>query len=84
MILFLLLIFQLNTPTIAIAYTVVIRRNSIYFIKFNKLINIIRQACNVENLERKLRIFYKYKLLVIDEVTFNEIFSLETKLFFTD
>ena len=29
---------------IAIAYTVAIRRNSVYFIKFNKLINILRQA----------------------------------------
>ena len=52
---------------IAIAYTVAIRRNSVYFIKFNKLINIL---------------FYKYKLLVIDEVGFNEITPLEAKLFF--
>ena len=33
-------------------------------------------------LERKLRLFYKYKLLVIDEVGFNEISPLEAKLFF--
>ena len=67
---------------IAIAYTVAIRRNSVYFIKFNKLINILRQAYNEGTLERKLRLFYKYKLLVIDEVGFNEITPLEAKLFF--
>ena len=67
---------------IAIAYTVAIRRNSVYFIKFNKLINILRQAHNEGTLERKLRLFYKYKLLVIDEVGFNEISPLEAKLFF--
>ena len=33
-------------------------------------------------LQKKLRLFYKYKLLVIDEVEFNEISPLETKLFF--
>lgn len=67
---------------ISIAYTVAIRRNSVYFIKFNRLINTLRTAYNKGTLERKLKLFYKYKLLVIDEVGFNEITPLESKLFF--
>lgn len=67
---------------IAIAYTVAIRRNSIYFIKFNKLINILKNAYNEGTFERKVKQFFKYKLLIIDEVGFNEISPLEAKLFF--
>ena len=67
---------------ISIAYSVAIRRNSVYFIKFNTLINRLRTAYQEGTLERKLKFFYKYKLLVIDEVGFNEISSLEAKLFF--
>lgn len=67
---------------ISIGYSVAIRRNSVYFIKFNKLINILKTAYNEGTLERKIKLFYKYKLLIIDEVGFNEISSLESKLFF--
>ena len=67
---------------IAIAYTVAIRRNSVYFIKFNKLINILKNAYNEGTFERKVKQFFKYKLLLIDEVGFNEISPLEAKLFF--
>lgn len=67
---------------IAIAYSVAIRRNSVYFIKFNKLINILRTSYNEGTLEKKIKQFYKYKLLIIDEVGFNEISPLESKLFF--
>ena len=67
---------------IAIAYTVAIRRNSVYFIKFNKLINILRNAYNEGTFDRKVKQFFKYKLLIIDEVGFNEITPLESKLFF--
>ena len=61
---------------ISIAYTVAIRRNSVYFIKFNRLINILKTAYNEGTLDRKLKLFFKYKLLVIDEVGFNEITPL--------
>ena len=67
---------------IAIAYSVAIRRNSVYFIKFSKLINTLKSAYNEGTLERKIKQFFKYKLLVIDEVGFNEITPLESKLFF--
>lgn len=67
---------------ISIAYSVAIRRNSVYFIKFNKLINALKTAHNEGTFERKVKQFYKYKLLVIDEVGFNEITPLESKLFF--
>ena len=40
---------------IAIAYTVAIRRNSVYFIKFNKLINILKNAYNEGTFERKAK-----------------------------
>lgn len=68
--------------SITIAYTVAIRRNSVYFIKFNKLINILKNAYNEGTFERKVKQFFKYKLLIIDEVGFNEISPLEAKLFF--
>lgn len=67
---------------IAIGYEVAIRRNSVYFIKFNKLIRILKNAYNEGTLERKVRHYAKYKVLIIDEVGFNEISPLEAKLFF--
>lgn len=67
---------------ISIGYSVAIRRNSVYFIKFNKLINILKNAYNEGSFERKVKQFFKYKLLIIDEVGFNEISPLEAKLFF--
>lgn len=67
---------------IAIAYAVAIKRNCVYFIKFNKLISILKNAYNEGTFERKVKQFFKYKLLIIDEVGFNEISPLESKLFF--
>jgi len=67
---------------IGIAYSVAIQRNSVYFIKFSKLINVLGQAYKEGTLEKKLKQYYRYKLLVIDEVGFNEISELESKLFF--
>lgn len=67
---------------ISIAYSVAIRRNSVYFIKFNKLISILKNSYNEGTFERKVKQYFKYKLLVIDEVGFNEISPLEAKLFF--
>ena len=64
---------RFNNLAISIAYSVAIRRNSVYFIKFNKLINILRNAYNEGTFERKVKQFFKYKLLIIDEVGFNEI-----------
>ena len=68
--------------SIAIGHAVAIKRNSVYFIKFSKLINKLNTAYNEGNLEKTLKLFFKYKLLIIDEVGFNEISSLEAKLFF--
>ena len=44
--------------------------------------NILRIAFNEGTFERKVKHFSKYKLLIIDEVGFNEISPLEAKLFF--
>ena len=67
---------------IAIGYSVAIQRNSVYFIKFNKLITHLKNAYHEGILDKRIKHFYKYKLLIIDEVGFNEISPLEAKLFF--
>jgi len=67
---------------IAIGYSVAIRRNSVYFIKFNKLIQILKNAYHEGTFDKRVKHFYKYKLLIIDEVGFNEVTPLEAKLFF--
>ena len=67
---------------ISIGYSVAIKRNSVYFIKFNKLIHHLKNAYHEGILEKRIKHFFKYKLLVIDEVGFNEISPLEAKLFF--
>jgi DNA replication protein DnaC len=66
----------------AIGYEVAIKRNSVYFIKFNKLITILKNAYHEGTFDKRVKHFFKYKLLIIDEVGFNEISSLEAKLFF--
>lgn len=67
---------------VALGYEVAVQRNSVYFIKFSKLITNLKQAYTEGNLEKKLKLYYKYKLLIIDEVGFNEISALESKIFF--
>lgn len=67
---------------VAIGYSVAIQRNSVYFIKFSRLIRNLKQAYNEGELEKKIKLYFKYKLLIIDEVGFNEISPLESKLFF--
>ena len=67
---------------IAIGYEVAIKRNSVYFIKFNKLITILKNAYQEGTFDKRVRHFFKYKVLIIDEVGFSEISPLEAKLFF--
>lgn len=67
---------------ISIGYSVAVRRNSVYFIKFNKLITILKKAYNEGIFDKRVKHFFKYKLLIIDEVGFNEVSPLESKLFF--
>lgn len=66
----------------AIGYEVAIKRNSVYFIKFNKLITILKNAYHEGTFDKRVKHFFKYKLLIVDEVGFNEISPLEAKLFF--
>lgn len=66
----------------AIGYEVAIKRNSVYFIKFNKLITILKNAHQEGTFDKRVKNFFKYRLLIIDEVGFNEISPLEAKLFF--
>ncbi len=67
---------------ISIGYVVAIKRNSVYFIKFNELIMILKNAHHEGTFDKRVKHFFKYKLLIIDEVGFNEITPLEAKLFF--
>lgn len=45
---------------IAIEYSVIIRRNSICFIKFNKFISILKNAYNERTFDRKQFLKYSY------------------------
>lgn len=67
---------------VSIGYSVAIQRNSVYFIKFSRLISNLRRAYQEGEIDKKLKLYFKYKLLIIDEVGFNEVSSLEAKLFF--
>lgn len=67
---------------IAMGYSVAIQRNSVYFIKFNKLITILKNAYQEGIFDKRVKHFFKYKVLIIDEVGFNEVSPLEAKLFF--
>ena len=68
--------------SVAIGYEVAVQRNSVYFIKFTRLIQNLKQAFNEGTIDKKIKLYFKYKLLIIDVVGFNEISSLEAKLFF--
>lgn len=59
-----------------------VQRNSVYFIKFTRLIQNLKQSFNEGTIDKKIKLYFKYKLLIIDEVGFNEISPLEAKLFF--
>lgn len=67
---------------IAIGINVATKRNGVYFIKFSKLINQLLVAYEEGKLENKLKVYNKYKLLIIDEIGFNELSYKEAKLFF--
>lgn len=67
---------------ISIGVSVATKRTSVYFIKFAKLIGQLKRAYEENKLEHQIKVYNKYKLLIIDEVGFNEISPLEAKLFF--
>lgn len=57
-------------------------RLSTYFIHCNDLISQLKKAKLENRLEKRLKFFYRYKLLIIDEVGFLPINEEEAKLFF--
>lgn len=67
---------------ISIGVSVATKRTSVYFIKFAKLVSQLKRAYDEKKIEHQIKVYNKYKLLIIDEVGFNEISSLEAKLFF--
>lgn len=67
---------------VSTGYAVAVKRNSVYFIKFSRLISKLKQAHVEGSLEKVLKQFFKYKVLIIDEVGFNEVSPMEAKLFF--
>lgn len=66
----------------AIGIEIAKQRNAVYFIKFSKLIRLLKEAHTSDTFDRRIKAYNKYKLLIIDELGFNEISELEAKLFF--
>ena len=67
---------------ISIGVTAAQNRKSTYFIKCARLIEILKKAQLEGRLEERLKKFYDYKLLIIDELGYLLITKEESKLFF--
>ena len=66
----------------AIGVTAAIKRYSTYFIKCHDLIMQLKKAKLENRLEARLKHFFKYKLLIIDELGYLPIKKDDAKLFF--
>lgn len=66
----------------AIGVTAAKKRYSTYFIKCNDLIMQLKKAKLENRLEARLKHFFKYKLLIIDELGYLPIEKDDAKLFF--
>ena len=58
------------------------KRNSVYFISCNDLINNLSNAFKENKLDRKIKFYCKYKLLIIDEIGYLPITKDEANMFF--
>ena len=58
------------------------KRNSVYFISCNDLINNLSTAYKENRLESKIKFYTKYKLLIIDEIGYLPINKNEANMFF--
>lgn len=58
------------------------KRNSVYFISCNDLINNLSTAYKENRLESKIKFYTKYKLLIIDEIEYLPINKNEANMFF--
>lgn len=58
------------------------KRNSVYFISCNDLINNLSTAYKENRLESKIKFYSKYKLLIIDEIGYLPINKNEANMFF--
>lgn len=58
------------------------KRNSVYFISCNDLINNLSNAFKENRLESKIKFYCKYKLLIIDEIGYLPITKEEANMFF--
>ena len=67
---------------ISIGVTAAQNRKSTYFIKWARLIEILKKAQLEGRLEERLKKFCGYKLLIIDELGYLPITKEESKLFF--
>ena len=57
-------------------------RNSTYFISFESLMNQLKKALLENRLERRMKFFSQYKLLIIDEIGYMPIDRDSANLFF--
>lgn len=58
------------------------KRNSVYFISCNDLINNLSNAYKENRLDSKIKFYCKYKLLIIDEIGYLPITKTEANMFF--
>lgn len=58
------------------------KRNSVYFINCNDIINNLSNAFKENKLESKIKFYCKYKLLIIDEIGYLPITKDEANMFF--
>ncbi len=58
------------------------KRNSVYFISCNDLINNLSKSFKENRLESKIKFYCKYKLLIIDEIGYLPITKDEANMFF--
>ena len=58
-------------------------RNCVYFITFENLMLQLKKALNENTLEKRLKFFCRYKLLIIDELGYQKMDTVSANLFFS-
>ena len=58
------------------------QRNCVYFITFQELISQLKKANDENRLERRIKWFCRYKLLIIDELGYQKMNNESANLFF--
>lgn len=67
---------------VSIGIEAALNRNSVYFITFQELMNQLKKAAEENRLEKRIRFFCRYKLLIIDELGYQKMDVESANLFF--